>query len=97
MSGGILWRLSRDIVAVKTVTRGPTPAYMREGAVVGSLGGLYLIDDQLSPTEEDIVCGVYHQSGMSRGLMIMTTYIYLLQNIEIKFHKYRGGQNIVLG
>ncbi|KAF8224556.1 hypothetical protein L208DRAFT_1310707 [Tricholoma matsutake] len=51
MAGGILWRLSKDVVA---------PSYMQEGATVGSLGNFHLINDQLSAMEEDIICGVYH-------------------------------------
>jgi hypothetical protein len=97
MAGGILWRLSKDVVDHKTVTRGPTPSYMQEGTAVGSLGNFHLVDDQLSATEEDIICGVYHMSGMIHPLLVYTSCLSFLQNKRIRLRRYRGGQNTAPG
>ena len=59
MAGGILWRLSQDIVNVKAVTCGPASSVSMEGSVIQNMGNYYLVDDKLSESKEDIICGVY--------------------------------------
>ena len=96
MSGGILWRLSKDVVDPKCITRGPTPSCMQNGASVASLSQFHLVDDQLSATEEDVICGVYHISGMIHCLLLINCLTFL-QSKGIRSRRHRGGPNIARG
>jgi hypothetical protein len=60
MKGGIVWRLSKDVVKRGVVLKGPSSLSRTDGFVVGTLEGDYLVDDNLDSAAEDIICGVYH-------------------------------------
>lgn len=60
LRGGILWRLAKDMVSIKSVTRGPTSSCKTQGNLVGRYDSYGLVDDFLTSEEEDIICGVYH-------------------------------------
>ncbi|RDB19093.1 hypothetical protein Hypma_014474 [Hypsizygus marmoreus] len=57
--GGIVWRLAVDVVKPKKVTDGPTSSVAWNGKKVEDLHGRTLVDDYLSPAEEDTICGTY--------------------------------------
>ncbi|TFK31022.1 hypothetical protein BDQ12DRAFT_573117, partial [Crucibulum laeve] len=59
MRGGIIWRLAYNVVSLKEVTKGPSPTASQFGVIVGVDAGWNLIDDGISPSAEDIICGVY--------------------------------------
>ncbi|KAK7463599.1 hypothetical protein VKT23_005542 [Stygiomarasmius scandens] len=66
MKGGIIWRLAKDLVPVKSVVKGPPPSVRTSGVSFGKLKGSFLCDEVLEESEEDIIVGLYKvESGIS--------------------------------
>jgi hypothetical protein len=59
MAGGILWGQAHDVVSEKAVTRGPSTSVSVDGSVLCSMKKFHVVDDALSSSEMDIICGVY--------------------------------------
>ncbi|KAM6490052.1 hypothetical protein JOM56_014631 [Amanita muscaria] len=60
MRGGIVWRLAKDVVPVKSVTKGPSPGIKEDGYVWDTMDDFRLVDDSLSLRDEDVICGMYY-------------------------------------
>jgi hypothetical protein len=98
MAGGILWRLAQDVVSEKAVTRGPSTSVSVDGSVLGSMKRFHLVDDALSSSEMDIICGVYFVGSKFNFLVLLcTTCLTLLQKLRTRIHTCRGGRNTILG
>lgn len=67
--GGIVWRLSRDQVEAKRITKGPTSEAAASGIYISDLDGSHLVDDAITQEDEDVLCGTY--------LIYTRTFIYL--------------------
>jgi hypothetical protein len=82
MAGGILWRLAQDVVSEKAVTRGPSTSVSVAGSVLCSVKKFHLVDDGLSSSEMDIICGVYFVGSKFYTLVLLCmTCLPLLQNL----------------
>jgi hypothetical protein len=81
MAGGILWRLSQDVIDVRSVTRGPALSVSTEGLVIDNMGDYFLVDDKLSANEEEIICGVYR---IDRKYSLL---VLLYHHIDIYYRK----------
>lgn len=57
--GGIVWRLSREHIDIKRITRGPTSSAAARGVFISNLDNGYLVDDTLTQEDEDMICGTY--------------------------------------
>lgn len=57
--GGIVWRLSVAHVPAKRLTSGPTSSVTWQGKTVTAMQDKWLVDDDITPDELDIVCGAY--------------------------------------
>jgi hypothetical protein len=98
MAGGILWRLAQDVVSEKAVTRGPSTSVSVDGSVLGSIGDFHLVDDALSSSEMDVICGVYFVGSKFYLLVLLcTTCLPLLQKLRTRIHNCRGGPNRISG
>jgi hypothetical protein len=98
MAGGILWRLAQDIVGEKAVTRGPLTSVSVDGSVVGSMKKFQLVDDALSSSEKDIICGVYFVGSKLYLLVLLCKgCLRLLQNFRTRIHNCLGGRNRTSG
>lgn len=64
MSGGILWRLTVETVGLSEILDGPTTlATVRGNGLIlqGDSQGTCWVDDQLTATEADLLCGLVYQ------------------------------------
>ena len=61
LKGGIIWRLALEVLSVDDVLAGPSTETVTNYVVARD--GVYAIDDDLSPDEMDIICGVYRISN----------------------------------
>jgi hypothetical protein len=57
LKGGLIARLARDTVEVSDVISGPEPS---TSEIVGTMGGVLLVDDRLSDYLLDVISGVYY-------------------------------------
>jgi hypothetical protein len=57
LKGGVIARLARDIVGASDILSGPEPSTSVE---LGTVGGITLVDDQLSDYLLDVISGVYY-------------------------------------
>lgn len=62
LRGGIIWRLSKEIVPIYEVFDGPTQMAKEFGQVVLTTGGDDMIDDNLSDEQLGLISGLYHIS-----------------------------------
>jgi hypothetical protein len=64
LCGGILWRLYVDSLDmdITSVLAGPSDAAASGGCTLMPAGSPLLVDDMLSESEQDLICGVYHVS-----------------------------------
>ncbi|PFH50413.1 hypothetical protein AMATHDRAFT_145146 [Amanita thiersii Skay4041] len=58
MKGGIVWRLALHVVDPSAVIQGPTD--MQEYGTIVTQGNWSHVDDELTPSELNLICGVYH-------------------------------------
>ena len=59
LTGGIIWRLAMEVLSPDTVLVGPTPGEYGK-YISTSHGGTMLWDEELTESERDLICGVYH-------------------------------------
>ncbi|KAK7462120.1 hypothetical protein VKT23_007723 [Stygiomarasmius scandens] len=59
MKGGIIWRLAKDLVPVKAVTKGPPSSVRASGVSFGKLKGSFLCEEVLEEPEEELIVGLY--------------------------------------
>ena len=57
LKGGLVARLARDVVEVSDVLSGPEPS---TSEMIGTVGGVKLVDDRLSDYLLDVISGVYY-------------------------------------
>ena len=57
LHGGLISRLARDTVGVSDILSGPEPS---TSVMLGSVGGVKLVDDELSDYLLDVISGVYY-------------------------------------
>ena len=75
MEGGIVWRLSKDIVKQRSAIQGPSQLAKSQGTMIRSLGRYYLVDDGLQPANKDIICGVYHVLKGISHLFLLVSHV----------------------
>ncbi len=66
LRGGIIWRLSKEIVPIYEVFDGPTQVANEFGQVVLTTGGDDMIDDNLSDEQLGLISGLYYISRLCR-------------------------------
>ena len=57
LKGGLIARLARDTVGISDILSGPDPS---TSVMLGTVGGVKLVDDQLSTYLLDVISGVYY-------------------------------------
>ena len=57
LKGGLIARLARDTVSVSDILSGPESS---TSLMIGTVGGVQLVDDQLSDYQLDVISGVYY-------------------------------------
>jgi hypothetical protein len=60
LKGGIVWRLAKEVVPISEVFNGPTQLARDFGQLVLTTGGDYMIDDDFSDEQLDLILGLYH-------------------------------------
>ena len=60
LKGGIVWRLAKEVVPISEVFNGPTQLAKDFGQLVLTAGGDYMIDDDFSEEQLDLILGLYH-------------------------------------
>ena len=84
LTGGIVWRLALEVLRPETVLVGPL---LEEygGYVSPENSQTVLWDEVLTPSELDLICGVYH---VAKGESVA---IFSIHNLSIVFRLFESG------